>query len=186
MEERLQQFTEKAKTVHGDRYDYSQITEYKNSTTKLPIVCREHGVFLQTADGHINQKHGCPKCNKQGGKGGYTHSYFENNPADKEIPGVLYAVQITNSKEKFVKIGITAKTVTHRFNRTEYKNMRVEVIHERSMTLYEAFCAEQRFIEMFQSYRFYSNTPFSGYTECFQSKPEVLAELHNLFINITP
>lgn len=50
------------KEVHGDRYDYSMITEYVNTKTKLPIICPEHGVFWQSFDNHVRGKQGCPKC----------------------------------------------------------------------------------------------------------------------------
>lgn len=50
------------KMVHGDRYDYSLITDYKNTKTKLPIICPEHGVFYQTFENHVRNKQGCPKC----------------------------------------------------------------------------------------------------------------------------
>ena len=53
---------QKMKDVHGDRYDYSLITEYKNTKTKLPIICREHGVFYQTYDNHVRNKQNCPIC----------------------------------------------------------------------------------------------------------------------------
>lgn len=48
--------------VHGDEYDYSLITEYKERDEKLPIICRKHGVFYQTFSNHYNNKQGCPKC----------------------------------------------------------------------------------------------------------------------------
>ena len=54
-------FIEKAKQVHGDKYDYSKV-EYIDSKTKVCIICPEHGEFWQTPDGHINQKQGCPIC----------------------------------------------------------------------------------------------------------------------------
>lgn len=50
------------KEKRGDEYDYSLITEYKNGKTKIPIVCREHGVFWQSFDNHVRFGHGCPKC----------------------------------------------------------------------------------------------------------------------------
>jgi len=53
-------FIEKAKVVHGDKYDYS-LVEYRNNKTKVKIVCPEHGVFEQRPDSHLNDK-GCPKC----------------------------------------------------------------------------------------------------------------------------
>lgn len=51
------------KDVHGDRYDYS-LVEYKNSKTKVKIICKEHGVFEQTPEKHCS-KQGCPKCNNK-------------------------------------------------------------------------------------------------------------------------
>ena len=53
-------FIEKAREVHGDRYDYSKV-EYVNSTTKVCIVCQEHGEFWQTSASHLGGN-GCPKC----------------------------------------------------------------------------------------------------------------------------
>ena len=54
-------FIEKARKVHGDKYDYSKV-EYINNKTKVCIICPEHGEFWQKAEGHINQKRGCPYC----------------------------------------------------------------------------------------------------------------------------
>lgn len=50
--------------VHGDKYDYSMVSEYKNDRIKYPIICKEHGVFYQTFNNHIKGKQGCPKCGR--------------------------------------------------------------------------------------------------------------------------
>lgn len=55
------EFIEKAKNVHGDKYDYSNV-RYVNKRTKVKIVCIEHGMFEQTPDIHLNQESGCFKC----------------------------------------------------------------------------------------------------------------------------
>lgn len=55
------QFIERAKKVHGDRYDYSKV-DYKNIMSHVCIICPEHGEFWQTPNDHINSKHKCPKC----------------------------------------------------------------------------------------------------------------------------
>jgi hypothetical protein len=55
-----EQFIQKAKSVHGDKYDYS-LVKYVNSRTKVKILCKKHGIFEQNPDNHI-QKQGCPKC----------------------------------------------------------------------------------------------------------------------------
>ncbi len=47
------EFTNKAKLVHGDKYDYSNV-EYVNSKTKVKIICPEHGEFEQIPNNHLN------------------------------------------------------------------------------------------------------------------------------------
>jgi len=58
-----EQFIEKAKEIHGDKYDYSKV-EYKGSNSKVKIFCHNHGEFLQKSNGHLNG-HGCTKCGKE-------------------------------------------------------------------------------------------------------------------------
>ena len=53
-------FIEKAKQVHGDRYDYSKV-EYKGCKEKVCIICPVHGEFLQVARIHL-MGCGCKKC----------------------------------------------------------------------------------------------------------------------------
>ena len=48
-------FIEKAKQIHGDKYDYSKV-EYVNNRTKVCIICPEHGEFWQTPDNHLKGK----------------------------------------------------------------------------------------------------------------------------------
>jgi len=50
------------KDVHGDRYDYSKV-DYQGSRTKVIIICKEHGEFLQNHNGHRKGR-GCPKCGR--------------------------------------------------------------------------------------------------------------------------
>ena len=56
-----EQFIEKAKQIHGDKYDYS-LVDYINSKTKVKIICPKHGMFEQNPDDHINGKKGCIIC----------------------------------------------------------------------------------------------------------------------------
>lgn len=57
----LEEFINKAKEVHGNKYDYSKV-EYKNNRTKICIICPEHGEFWQTPNVHLSSKCGCPQC----------------------------------------------------------------------------------------------------------------------------
>ena len=49
-----------AKTIHGDKYDYSKV-KYVNKRTKVCIVCPEHGDFWQSPQKHLAGQ-GCEKC----------------------------------------------------------------------------------------------------------------------------
>ena len=55
------QFIEKAKKVHGDRYNYSKVN-YVNNKTPICITCKEHGDFWQIPYSHL-AGNGCNKCN---------------------------------------------------------------------------------------------------------------------------
>ena len=46
-----EQFVKRAKRQHGNKYDYSRVS-YKKAKTKVEIVCKKHGPFLQTPDSH--------------------------------------------------------------------------------------------------------------------------------------
>ena len=62
-----EEFIKKAKTVHGDKYDYSKV-EYVNNSTKVCIICPEHGEVWQTPSWHLKGT-GCTKCgNKEKGQ----------------------------------------------------------------------------------------------------------------------
>ena len=53
-------FIEKAKSVHGSRYDYS-LVKYSNNSSKVTIICNIHGEFSQRPSEHLAGK-GCIKC----------------------------------------------------------------------------------------------------------------------------
>lgn len=57
-----EQFIEKAKKVHGNKYDYSKV-QYINSSTKVEIICPKHGSFWQSPNNHLSKARGCPECN---------------------------------------------------------------------------------------------------------------------------
>lgn len=55
-----EQFIEEANIIHNFKYDYS-LVNYKNSKTKIKIICSKHGIFEQTPGSHLNGR-GCPAC----------------------------------------------------------------------------------------------------------------------------
>jgi len=59
------EIVEKSKKIHDNKYDYTDLlkfTEYKNNRTKIPIICKKHGKFYQSAKDHTKGKEGCLKC----------------------------------------------------------------------------------------------------------------------------
>ena len=53
-------FIENAKSIHGNKYDYSLI-QYKNNRNGVEIICPLHGVFKQTPYKHLMGR-GCHRC----------------------------------------------------------------------------------------------------------------------------
>lgn len=53
-------YIERAKIVHGDRYDYSK-SSYEAANSKIEIICSRHGSFWMTPNAHTNGQ-GCSKC----------------------------------------------------------------------------------------------------------------------------
>lgn len=85
-----------AENVHGMFYDYS-LVDYKDTHTKVRIVCPVHGKFLQSPHQHkVGQK--CPSCAKSGYKDSQS--------------GWLYVLKCDN----LTKIGITNRKVQTRAN----------------------------------------------------------------------
>lgn len=56
------EFIDQAHQVHGVKYDYSSATYY-NSSEKVSISCKEHGLFYQSPRDHLTGR-GCPCCGK--------------------------------------------------------------------------------------------------------------------------
>lgn len=55
-----QEFIEKSRAIHGDKYDYSKV-EYNGNRLPVTIICPEHGEFQQIAGEHLRGR-GCTKC----------------------------------------------------------------------------------------------------------------------------
>ena len=92
-----EEFIEKARQVHGDKYDYSKV-EYINNHTKVCIICPIHGEFFIKPSEHIYSKCGCVKCS--GREHGTTESFIEKA---RKVHGNKYdysKVEYVNSKTK--------------------------------------------------------------------------------------
>ena len=95
--------------THGDKYDYSECV-YVNSKAKMKIKCKKHGIFYQSYEKHVKNKHGCPDCGK---KGGYSRSEYVTQANGRIC--TLYKIRCFNETENFYKIGITVNELKVRF-----------------------------------------------------------------------
>jgi hypothetical protein len=107
-----EEFVERARRVHGDKYDYSQ-SQYVTSHDKVEIVCPQHGVFRQSPATHtMGNKAGCPGCAVSG--------------FDQTKPALLYYLAVmTDNSETLYKIGITNLNVQKRFPNVDLARIRV-------------------------------------------------------------
>ena len=55
-----EEFIQKAKAIHGNKYDYSKV-EYTHNNVEVCIICPEHGEFWQKPRLHLSGC-GCPIC----------------------------------------------------------------------------------------------------------------------------
>lgn len=56
----IKEFIEKARSIHGEKYDYSKVY-YVNAHVKVCIICPVHGEFWQKPNNHTNGQ-GCLCC----------------------------------------------------------------------------------------------------------------------------
>ncbi len=97
-----EEFKEKARQVHGDKYNYDQV-DYKHNKAKVIIICPTHGEFKQKPNTHLNGC-GCPYCaSHKGGISRTTESFIED--ANKKH-GDKYDYSQVNYKNNKTKVKI--------------------------------------------------------------------------------
>jgi len=103
-------FLKRAREVHGDKYDYSQV-KWGKVMDKITIICPEHGPFEQTANGHLNSRQGCPKCGLKKLGANKRHSLEEFLRLAKEKHGDKYDYsQVTKYVNGSTPVTIICKT----------------------------------------------------------------------------
>lgn len=147
--------------AHGRKYDYS-LVEFKNTHTKIEIICPVHGSFLQTPAMHKSGQ-GCPKCGYANHHGKYSDSYFREN---KELDGNIYVWELYNDDEVFIKIGITKTTVKKRINNNKTREYKTKILFEHKTSLQEAYKIEQLILRRYGDYKYTPLEYFQGRTEC--------------------
>ena len=95
-----EEFIEKARLIHGDKYDYS-LVEYKNNKTNIIIKCNVCKKFFSQRPRHHLDGHGCPYCSKN--KNYTTEEFIEKA---RSIHGDKYDYSLVEYKNSNTKIKI--------------------------------------------------------------------------------
>jgi len=95
-----QEFIDRAKKVHENKYDYS-LVDYKDNRTPIKIICEIHKIFEQKPNTHLAGC-GCPKC----GKCSTTDEFIKKS---KEIHGNKYDYSLVDYKDNKTLVKIKCK-----------------------------------------------------------------------------
>tara|TARA_R110000851_G_scaffold20753_3_gene62563 strand:- start:355 stop:1287 length:933 start_codon:yes stop_codon:yes gene_type:complete len=163
-------FIIKARSIHGDTYDYS-LVNYVNAKTNINILCKSlgHGVFSQMPDTHI-QGSGCPRCNK--------------GATDPNKPHEVYISEwITPDNTYFYKVGITSRGVSERLRKQQnLSGYQGNVVMSRLFVKGQQAIDLERVIKKTIKGSFVSKEILpDGYTETFSEKD--LNTVYNMIYN---
>lgn len=86
----LIEFKNRSNYIHQNKYEYTTYVDY---TTKIEIICKEHGAFFQTPSAHL-QGNGCKLCNQ--------HNDFDTLIKQIKIKGFQY-ISKTNLQNIILK-----------------------------------------------------------------------------------
>lgn len=174
--DRCLEYVEKAKTIHNDFYDYTDlINNYKKLHCKYNIICPVHGEFSQSFAAHIHHKAGCPHCYAVN-RNGFNSLKWINN-ANNYNP-ILYLARLYNDNEQFLKIGITYNTIKQRFAHYSSAGYKYEILSEIKVIKHGGRAIALMELELhlgLQEYKYKPQLYFKGQGECY--KYENLSEI---------
>lgn len=101
----LSEFIEKAEKVHGEKYNYD-LVEYKNSQTKIKILCNQcKNIFEQVAHYHLDGC-GCKDCSLQNSYFSRTYTTDEFIEKAKKVHGDKYNYDSVDYLKSKIKVNI--------------------------------------------------------------------------------
>jgi len=155
-----EEFIAKARSVHGDLYDYSK-SVYKGAHIKVIIIDTEFGEFEQTPAHHLS---GC------------------GNPKRSPTPhgSLLYVIEVEQGLEHFAKVGITTVSAEKRFPKL-FGAITTHYIHDFEDRVREVENAVLGHVKEMNGMQPAQCLESNGSTECF--KPALIPEVLNFLEN---
>ena len=172
------QYTEHSKIIsdfikqHGDTYDYSKVI-YKGAFSKVKIICREHGEFMQVANSHKLGR-GCPKCADYH-RHRHTRTSYIESCKNTNGNSSLYIIEMTSGDEIFYKIGITKLSTSERFRKLKAYNFKELFVLKGEAGF--IFDLEKRLHKLLSDSKYEPLKYFEGHSECFSHIPKSVIKL---------
>lgn len=158
-------FINKAKEIHGNKYDYSKIN-YQGTDNKIIIICPLHGEFKQTPHNHLKGNN-CTTCGKIASS---NNRITYTKGLDK---GIVYCLKIKELDGSiFYKIGFTKHSIKYRYSKFKQSKMPYkdyEILWEKVLKQKEASILENKYHKILSKYHYIPKLKFAGCkSECFK------------------
>lgn len=168
----LDEFIRRGQEHHGDKYDYSQVN-YVNNSTKVIIICPEHGPFEQLAASHMDGRE-CFDCSLHERHWNYKARCAQNSDFANTV-GKLYLIKLTNEVESFLKVGVSVGFL-NRLAKYRQDGFTVKVLktyEDVASVIAEKEYEILKFIKI-NNLKYFPTTNFAGRTECAALESEDL------------
>lgn len=156
------EFLERSKKKHGDRYDYSK-SKYTRGRDFITITCKVHGDFSVIASHHYYSGVGCPQCVEN--MTSHSRTDYKNYcPLGSNV----YVVKMKGDFETYCKIGLTKNLHSRLLKLKRQSSCEVELLHtEFYKDAGVAWDVELMLQREFKQESYTPSNKFGGSTECF-------------------
>jgi len=167
-------FIIKARKIHGDKYNYTNIN-YQKDNIKIKIICPLHGEFEQLPTNHLTGQ-GCYKCGIENMKqnraeNGFSRTQWINYCNKNNKNPKLYILHCHNKIESFIKVGITTRNVLQSNGNGRYWKTNMPYNHsvllEINGTPEWCFDIEKKIEHKYNCFKYKPQLYFNGLTECY-------------------
>lgn len=165
-----EQYIEKCRKRHGDRYDY--VTEYQfGDKGWIEFICPDHGLQRMTCKGHLRSSEGCPACTiekmdfNKNPFGGINAKTCARNPDE---PISLYIMELEAGGGRYYKVGLS-RNLRRRLMDVARHHDSATILHSRKGRILDMYRIEQALIA--RCGRTEAASKFGGHTECVKANP---------------
>lgn len=153
------EFVEKAISKYGEIKNSFKNTVYTTATENVIITCNTHGDFEQTPNRFLNGQI-CPIC-------GYKENTNNfHNLKKKRNSSLFYIIECYNKEERFLKLGITTRSVEARFKDNYDMPYKYRILREfRYANIDAPESIEKELLNFTKSAIYKPELKFSGQTE---------------------